>query len=87
MCIGLVIKEAAVLVIAGSGIGILLARAGMRALSAVLFQIAQTAGMSDSDPVLLLGAPLLLGALALVACYIPARQSLRIDPAAALRQE
>jgi predicted permease len=85
--IGLVIKEAAVLVIIGAAIGILLARAGMRALSAVLFQIAQTAGMSDSDPVLLIGAPVLLGTLALIACYIPARQSLHIDPAAALRQE
>jgi putative ABC transport system permease protein len=71
----------------GSVIGLLLARAGMRALSAVLFQIAQTAGMADSEPVLLLGAPLLLGVLALVACYIPARQSLHIDPAMALRQE
>jgi len=85
--IGLVIKEAAVLVTVGSAIGILLARAGMRALSAALFQIAQTAGTSDSDPVLIVGAPLLLGALALVACYIPARRSLHIDPATALRQE
>ncbi len=84
---GLVIKEAVVLVAIGSIIGLVLARAGMRALSAALFQIAQTAGTTDSDPVLLLGAPLLLGVLALVACYIPARQSLHIDPAVALRQE
>jgi ABC-type lipoprotein release transport system permease subunit len=36
---------------------------------------------------LLAGAPLLLAVLALVACYLPARKSMRIDPAVALRQE
>jgi ABC-type lipoprotein release transport system permease subunit len=39
------------------------------------------------DPVLLLGAPLLLACLALAACYVPARRSMRVDPAIALRQE
>ncbi len=85
--IHLVIREAAVLVFIGSIIGIGLARAGMHALSAALFQIAQTAGVAENEPILLVGAPILLGVLALVACYIPARQSLRIDPAIALRQE
>ncbi len=85
--LGLVVKEAAVLVAAGSILGILLARAGMRALASLLTQVAQSGGVSTSDPVLLAGAPVLLALLALVACYIPARQSLRIDPASALRQE
>jgi putative ABC transport system permease protein len=40
-----------------------------------------------SDPLLLVGAPLLLAAIALVACYLPARKSLRIDPAVSLREE
>jgi ABC-type lipoprotein release transport system permease subunit len=39
------------------------------------------------DPALLVGAPLLLASLAMVACYLPARKSTRIDPATALRQE
>jgi putative ABC transport system permease protein len=56
-------------------------------ISAVVSTVAVTAGTSMSDPRLLVGAPLLLGILALVACYLPARKSLRIDPAVSLRQE
>jgi len=43
--------------------------------------------VQSSDPLLLVGAPLLLAVLALLACYLPARKSMRIDPAVALRQE
>jgi len=45
------------------------------------------ASVQSSDPMLLVGAPVLLAALALIACYLPARRSTRIDPAVALRQE
>ncbi|MBZ5726307.1 MAG: FtsX-like permease family protein [Acidobacteriia bacterium] len=85
--LGLVMKEGAVLILLGTAIGLAAAHAGIQALSAVLSTIASTAGTSASDPALLVGAPLLLAALALAACYLPARQSLRIDPAVALRQE
>ncbi len=61
-----------------------LALAGIRAMSGMFFAVASVQGY---DPVLLVGAPLLLSALALVACYVPARKSLRIDPVVALRQE
>jgi ABC-type lipoprotein release transport system permease subunit len=36
---------------------------------------------------LLIGAPLLLGLLTMVSCYLPARRSLKIDPANTLKGE
>jgi putative ABC transport system permease protein len=83
----LVMKEGAVLILIGGIIGMAGARGGIRLLSSALSTVAQTAGTSTSDPTLLVGAPLLLATLALVACYVPARRSLRIDPAISLRQE
>jgi macrolide transport system ATP-binding/permease protein len=82
--LGLVMKEGAVLVTAGAVIGLTVAWAGMRALAGMFFSVASVEG---DDPVLLVGAPLLLAGLALLACYVPAGRSTRIDPVVALRQE
>jgi ABC-type antimicrobial peptide transport system permease subunit len=83
----LVLREGGSLVIAGSVLGFLGALALSRVISALssLFGPAFRAGMSD--PRLLVGAPLLLAALAMLACYIPARRSAAIDPLKALREE
>jgi putative ABC transport system permease protein len=82
--LGLVMMEGAVLVIGGTAIGMFFTWAGIRAMSGFFFSVASVQGF---DPVLLVGAPLLLASLALLACYLPARRSLRIDPAVALRAE
>ena len=82
--LGLVMKEGATLVTAGALIGLALAWAAMRALAGTFFSVTAVRG---DDPVLLVGAPLLLSGLALLACYVPARRSMRIDPVVALRQE
>jgi predicted permease len=85
--LSLVMKDGMVLVAAGTLVGMLGAIAGARLLSAMNSSVGNVTSTSTSDPIILIGAPLLLGALALVACYLPARRSTRIDPTAALRQE
>jgi putative ABC transport system permease protein len=82
--LGLIMKEGIVLVVIGTIIGLSGAWVGMSLLSS-LFSTVATVG--KSDPALVLGAPFLLASLALAACYIPARSSMRIDPALALRHE
>jgi predicted permease len=82
--LGLVMREGAILVTVGTLTGLAFAWAGMRALSSFFFSVAS---VNSSDPVLLVGAPVLLAGVALLACYVPARKSMRIDPAVALRAE
>jgi predicted permease len=83
----LVLREGTGIILAGTLTGLVLALALTRALSGVVEALAETTQTSVSDPVLLLGGPTLLVALALVACYIPARRSTRVDPISALRSE
>jgi putative ABC transport system permease protein len=52
-----------------------------RFLSGLLYQV------SPHDPVTLLGIAVLLGTVALAACYLPARRATAVDPAIALRSE
>ena len=85
--LALVMQEGTVLVTIGSALGILGAAFVSRALAAMNSSVGTVTSTSTTDPLVLLGAPPLLVALALIACYVPARQSLRIAPLDALRQE
>jgi macrolide transport system ATP-binding/permease protein len=85
--LSLVMKEGFVLVGAGTSIGMMSAWAGARMLSAMNSSVGRVSSTSTSDPTVLIGAPLVLAVLALIACYVPARKSMRIDPAVTLRQE
>ncbi|MFZ0639727.1 MAG: ABC transporter permease [Candidatus Acidiferrales bacterium] len=77
----LVIGQAARLALSGIAIGIVGAFALTRLMSSLLFEVAPT------DPATFTAAAILLGAVALLAGYIPARRAMRVDPMVALRYE
>jgi predicted permease len=83
----LVLRESVGIILVAGAAGLALALAVMRVLSGILNAMAEATRMSASDPRLVFGAPALLMALALLACYIPARKSVQLDPAAALKAE
>jgi hypothetical protein len=82
----LVMKEGAALVMVGSALGFLGAWGVGKGIAALMPEIAEV--LKAKQPLLLMiGAPLLLGGLAMLACYFPARRSTAVDPLVALRQE
>jgi macrolide transport system ATP-binding/permease protein len=84
--LALVIREGATMVAIGAVIGAVGAYAAGRILSALWAPLAQIIDGSNS-PMLSAGIPALLVALAMIACYLPARRSSGIDPLIALREE
>jgi predicted permease len=84
---GLVLREGTALVAAGSVLGISGAFALARIFAAYSDVLARNFGQWDNNPLLLVGAPLVLAGLAMLACYLPARRATKIDPVAALREE
>jgi putative ABC transport system permease protein len=77
----LIVARAAGLALLGAGIGVLGALAFTRVLQGQLFGVAAT------DPLTFVTVVLLLGAIAVVASYIPGRAATRVDPLIALREE
>jgi putative ABC transport system permease protein len=77
----LVLREGMAPVILGTAAGLVAAVAATRAIRSMLF------GVTPLDPVSLAVAPALLGVVALLACYLPARRATRVDPLVALREE
>lgn len=77
----LVVQGGLMLVLVGGGLGIVAALGVGGLLRGFLI------GVGPMDPVALLGAPLILGAVAVVAAYLPARRTSRVDPVEALRSD
>jgi predicted permease len=83
----LVLREGTALVAVGTVLGFLGAIALVKILSSLTSIFVEGFRIGTNDPRLLVGAPLLLAAVAMLACYIPARRSAQIDPLKALREE
>ena len=77
----LVLGEGAVLAGLGVVIGIAGAIGATRWLATLLYDV------SPTDPVVLVMLPLLLAAIALMACYVPARRAAKSDPLTVLRTD
>jgi macrolide transport system ATP-binding/permease protein len=78
---GLILRQGMTLALIGSAIGLAIAFAATRLLKSILY------GVSASDPMTFVGVSFLLGTIALLACWIPARRASRVDPMIALRAE
>ena len=76
-----VLRDGLMLVGIGLGVGLPLALALSGVLRGLLY------GVSPIDPLTLMGVSVMLSAVALLACWLPARRAARIDPMVALRCE
>jgi len=79
--LGQVLRRGLLLTVGGVVIGLIGAFALTRFLSGFLF------GVAPTDPATFAGVSLLLGVIAILASYIPARRATRVDPLVTLRAE
>ena len=79
--LNLVLRQGVRLVMAGVVIGTIAAWALTRSMVHLLV------GISPADPITYVSAAILLSAVGLLACYIPARRATKVDPMVALRYE
>jgi predicted permease len=77
----LVLGQGARLAIIGAAAGIVAGIILMRVMQTMLYAV------SYADPLSFIGAAVLLMLIALLACYVPARRAMRVDPMVALRYE
>jgi macrolide transport system ATP-binding/permease protein len=77
----LILRQGMKLTVIGVAIGLTLSLLASRLLGSLLV------GVSARDPLVYGAVPLLLAAISLLACYVPARRAARVDPLVALRQD
>jgi putative ABC transport system permease protein len=77
----LIMRQGAIQTALAVGVGLLLSLGAGRVLSQILYQV------SPSDPLALICSSFLLSVAALLACFLPARRAMRVNPITALRME
>jgi putative ABC transport system permease protein len=77
----LILRQGLLLVASGMALGMLAAMALTQVIRSFLW------GITPTDPVMFVIVSAALTALALIACHVPARRALKIDPIIALRIE
>lgn len=77
----LIVRQGMQLVCTGILLGLAGAFALTRLMASLLFSV------SPTDPVTFAAVSVLLTTVALIACYVPARRAMRVDPAEVLRSE
>jgi putative ABC transport system permease protein len=77
----MILREGLAVTSIGAGIGLLLSVVAGKVLSSFLYKV------SGADPLVFLAAAILLSAISLMACYLPARSAARVEPMVALRSE
>lgn len=77
----LVVKQGMLLAVVGLAIGVVGAIFLSRLMKTMLFNVSAT------DPLVFVGIALILAAVALLACFVPARRATKVDPMVALRYE
>jgi putative ABC transport system permease protein len=77
----MVLRHGGLMAVIGIGLGVTVALGLARLITSLLFQVSAT------DPPTFSVVPVVLIAVALLACYIPARRATRVDPLVALRYQ
>jgi len=77
----LIVREGMALVVGGLVLGAIVALGATRLLSSLLY------GVSSTDPITFICVAILLGVIALVASYVPARRAAAVNPTISLRYE
>lgn len=79
--LGMIVRQGIILTSIGVAIGIVAALGVTRLINSMIF------GVTPYDPLTFVAVAAILSIAALLACYIPARRAIKVDPMVALRYE